>query len=115
MIVYRDASREESTRAKIRRLRRLADRGAALSFLMELGELEQGVVDALHPGRDGLSTQGMRLRTAARSAGAAFLAGRAGRPVDDHLQCALTILGDLRRGPLPASIRVQPPDRKSVV
>lgn len=110
MIVYRDASREEPTRAKLRRLDSLAADGDAAAFLIELGELEQGVVDALHPHREGLRPAAVRLRDAARAAGAAFLAARRGRAPGPHLDRAAESLAVLARGPLPRRIRVMPPE-----
>ncbi len=52
MIMYHDVQREESAAEKLEALRRLAAAGDTLAFLVELGELEQAVLDARAPRAD---------------------------------------------------------------
>lgn len=122
MIIYRDASEEEPTREKLRRTVRLARTGQVLTFLVELGELEQGIADALSPRRDGFSPTERRLRAASLRAGRAYLAARSGHPPESLLHEAASVIDGLARDPLPERIRIHPPegyahyaDRKSVV
>ncbi|HEV2129451.1 MAG TPA: hypothetical protein VGR27_00020 [Longimicrobiaceae bacterium] len=110
MIVYRDSTHEQDTSAQLVRLAQLVEQGNAVSFLVELGALEQGVADALAPERDRWGVTEMRLREAAHRAGAAFLASRDGRAPQAHLQCAQAALDTLSSDELPVTVHVKSPE-----
>lgn len=110
MIVYRDSARPEPVAARLARLHRLADRGAVAALLVEAGELEQGVLDAANPYRDGWGPLERRLRRLLLAAGHAYLAAVRGEDPAPHLTAARAALARLEAGPLPAVIPVRPPE-----
>ena len=78
MLVYRDGGRRVDCRGELARLRRAAaaaprTREASLNFLIELGEFEAAVADALAPARDSLDPISSVLRDATVGAAAAWL------------------------------------------
>src|SRR5581483_1299155 len=110
---YREAYRDERTPAKLQRLQALLRRGSLLALLVELGELEQGVLDTLYPSRDGWGPIDQELRRALLSAAQAFLAARDapdGRAPQPYLQCVQCALAGLQCLPLPPTIRIFPPE-----
>lgn len=110
MIVYRTAEREASTAVELERLAGLVATGDAAAFLVGLGELEQGVVDALRPAADGWGPVEAALRRAALGAGAAYLAARRSEPPHPHLRSAWAELEPLSGVALPHRIRIRPPE-----
>ncbi len=110
MIIYREAHRDERTPAKLQRLQALLRRGDPLALLVELGELEQGVLDALYPCRDGWGAIDRQLRRATLSAARAFLARREGQPLQSHRRSIERALARLQALPLPPAIRIFPPE-----
>src|SRR5919108_4633636 len=78
MIVSRNGGRVDSTAARRQRLRALAARRDLLGLLVELGEVEQGLVDGLNPERDGWTVAESRLRRAALAVARAYLAAARG-------------------------------------
>lgn len=97
MITFRDVVRRESTTSKLDRLAGHLARGDAEAAFLEAGELEQGVLDALRPVRDGWGGVERRLRALSRAAGAAYLAQREGDPARArrHLEGAECAAGRL--------------------
>lgn len=109
MIVYRSPFHLVSTRSELDRLADFVEAGVETDFLVALGELEQGVVDSLHPDADGWGPIEAGLRRAMLHAGAAFLARRAGRP-PDGFRDARRELATLPPSALPDRIEVHPPE-----
>lgn len=110
MITYRDSDREEDTDALLGRALRLAREGDALSLVAEAGVLEQAVLDALRPARDGWSTVEAALRDAVLRAGEAYLAAWEGRPAAAPLRRAEEALRKLRGASLPSPVRARSPE-----
>jgi hypothetical protein len=110
VIVYRDIRRKETPPAKLARLAVLAARKDALGFLVEIGELEQGLLDAAYPQQDDWSAQDAMLRAAALAAGRAFCAAIDGRPVEPGLAHALSLLKVLDDSAWPRTIWITPPE-----
>lgn len=79
MIAYRDVTRRIYTADAVARLRDLARPETVTEFLVEAGELEQGVLDALHTTRDAWDDTAALLRALSLAAGAAFVALQPGR------------------------------------
>ncbi|HZG43781.1 MAG TPA: hypothetical protein VEY93_12515, partial [Longimicrobium sp.] len=73
MISFRDAWRVSDTAGELDQLDRLARSGDALSLLVQAGEVEQGVLDALHPDRDGWGSAGKALRATTLAAARQYL------------------------------------------
>jgi hypothetical protein len=87
MLVYRDdgepidpARAWASIRAQAFALEVSASHDAVTAFLIELGEVESAIVDALFPERDGRDPLAAALRDASLAAGRLFGASSAGRP-----------------------------------
>src|SRR5690606_35806534 len=76
MISFRDVVRRESTEDKVEYLVSRAAAGDAEGAYVEAGELEQGVLDALHAERDGWGGVEGLLRELSRATGAAYRASR---------------------------------------
>ena len=113
MIVYRDAYRDERATDRLDRLLAMARRldvADVTELLVQIGELEQGLLDALHPHRDGWGPLDEQLRHASLSAGEAFVAALAGRSPQPAVRAAERALAALRRRPLPATVRIRPPE-----
>ncbi|MBI3967522.1 MAG: hypothetical protein HY329_17945 [Chloroflexi bacterium] len=110
MKVYRDGHRFEQVEVQLVRLDRLARDGAAMALLVELGELEQGILDATHPTADGWSELERDLRLTSLTAGAAFVADWSGRSASFNLTHARRLIGALRAHELPALVAVKPPE-----
>lgn len=110
MIVYRDIRWREPSQTKLARLGALAAEKDALGFLVECGELEQGLLDAVSPEQDGWSLRHARLRQAALAAGCAFCAALDGQPVEPYLTRARGLLARLDRDAWPDSIWITPPE-----
>lgn len=79
MIVYRDVIRRIDTLAAVARLRHLVRPETVTEFLVEAGEFEQGVLDALHDRRDAWDDTAALLRGLSLAAGTAFVALSPGR------------------------------------
>jgi len=108
MILYRDAGRCLSTRAELDRLARVAARADTATYLIGVGELEQGIADAIHDTADDWTETDERLRAAAIAAAHAFLAASEGRPVE--LRTVLPTLEAVARLSLPPCVRIRPPE-----
>lgn len=98
MISFRDAWREVDTAPELEALGALARRGDADSLLVQAGEVEQGVLDALHPERDGWGPAGQALRQMTLAAAHAYLGSAAGTPPP------------VPREGLPGRIRIKAPE-----
>ena len=98
MISFRDAWREVDTASELEALDGLVRRGDAVSFLVQAGEVEQGILDALHPERDGWGPADQALRRVTLAAAHAYLGSGAGTPPPV-----------VREG-LPARIRIKAPE-----
>lgn len=110
MRTYRDCTREVDTARELRRLHAFLRAGDAEAFLVDAGELEQGVVDALCAERDGLGSVVRCFRRLLTAAGAAFLQARAGAPAGAALHEARVLLEELERHPLPPVVRLKAPE-----
>lgn len=99
MIVYRQADQEELTSAK---LGRIAGRSAPLDALVELGELEQGVLDAARPTADTWADLEEALNQLLLAAAQALL--------DGSPAARSPMLPALSRLRLPPTLRVRPPE-----
>jgi hypothetical protein len=103
LISFRDAWRVSGTAAELGELDRLARSGDATSLLVQAGEVEQGVLDALYPDRDGWGPVSAALRGATLAAARAFL----GASDSDGTRAALSAVP---RGSLPSRIRIKAPE-----
>ena len=103
MISFRDAWRVSETAAELGELDRLARSGDATSLLVQAGEVEQGILDALHPDRDGWSPIGEALRGVTLAAARAYL----GASDADEARAALA---SVPRDSLPRRIRIKAPE-----
>jgi hypothetical protein len=103
LISFRDAWRESDTAGELGELDRLARSGDSKSLLVQAGEVEQGILDALHPDRDGWSPVGGALRGVTLAAARAFLGASDG----DGARAALSAVA---RDSLPARIRIKAPE-----
>lgn len=110
MISFRDVVRRESTEDKVEYLVSRAAAGDAEGAYVEAGELEQGVLDALHAERDGWGGVEGLLRELSRATGAAYRASRAGAPADRFLLRALRLLEEVHRHALPEELMVRAPE-----
>ncbi len=110
VIIYRDIWWRQTPRTKLARLAALAARKDALGFLVESGELEQGLLNAVYPEQDGWSARHVLLRQAALAAGYAFCTALDGLPVEPHFIRALGVLERLDRAAWPDHIRIKPPE-----
>jgi hypothetical protein len=110
MITFRDVMRRETTEEKLDYLASRIALGDAEGALMEAGELEQGVLDALHDGRDHWGEVEQLLREVSRASGAAYRASRAGRSPHPQLRRVEPVLERLRRQALPRSLEVRAPE-----
>lgn len=108
MIVYRDVERCWTTRAALSDLRRRAEQGRAVDVLVELGQLEQGVLDALHAERDGWTPLDAALRWACLEAGRAFVAPDEARR-RSRLEAAVGAAAAVA-GRLPREVVIKPPE-----
>src|SRR5690242_2018856 len=80
MLVYREGGRRVNCRAELARLRRSADDAAgsaegALNLLIQLGEFEAGLADALAPDRDAVHQTASAIRAITEDAASAWLHG----------------------------------------
>jgi hypothetical protein len=103
LISFRDAWRESGTAGELDELDPLARFGDATSLLVQAGEVEQGILDALHPDRDGCSPIGEALRGVALAAARAFLGASDGAT-------ARAALAVVPRDSLPSRIRIKAPE-----
>lgn len=103
MIAYRDMTRAETAREQFARVRRAARTGDALALLLEAGEMEQGIVDALRPARDGWGPVDSALRALSLAAARAFVHSGRLTDVQSHLD-------ELGRLDLPREYRVKTPE-----
>ncbi|HET7618232.1 MAG TPA: hypothetical protein VFK20_06960 [Vicinamibacterales bacterium] len=118
MLVYREDARPVELVDELRRLRASVDDleaspgiDAALTLLIEIGELEAAVADALAPERDALSPAASLLRTATLDAARIWLAARdgvphAGTPADVAQPLEALITMDMNALPRRVSLRV---------
>lgn len=112
MIVYRDASRAIDPDAEIAALaRRMALASApthdeAIEFLIEFGEIEAALADAIFPERDGIDHRARLLRAAALEFGKLVQAtwhGASAGEREGRLRSALGALGAAQATPLPGT------------
>ncbi len=120
MIVYRDAGHEIEVHPHLRacahRLLSLCGTGIpdhepAVELLLDLGELESGIIDALHPRRDGISPLAADLRRLALAAGRLFVRAWLRQPVRPGERCAIgTAYTRLMQAPLPERVYARIPE-----
>jgi hypothetical protein len=110
VIVYRDSVREEETGALLGRALAYAAEGDAASLLVEVGVVEQALVDALRPSRDGWGEADALLREAALLSGGAYLVALDGRPAAPLLRRAREALERVRGWALPERVRARAPE-----
>jgi hypothetical protein len=110
LISFRDAWRDANAAAELDVLDRLARSGDAVSLLVQAGEVEQAVLDALHRDRDGWGAANRSLRALTLAAANAFLASSAGCAPDVALARAREALASVPRDGLPARIRIKAPE-----
>ena len=103
MISFRDAWRESETAGELDELDRLARSGDATSLLVQAGEVEQGILDVLHPDRDGWSPVVEALRGVTIAAARAFLGASDGEGTQ-------TAPATMPRDFLPSRIRIKAPE-----
>lgn len=103
MISFRDAWRESDSAGEVGELDRLAQSADATAVLVQAGEVEQGILDALHPDRDAWGPVEQALRSATLAAAHVYLRTTGG----DGVRAALAAVpGDF----LPAGIRIKAPE-----
>lgn len=109
---YRDISRHLRTDDLLDRLERLAREADVLGLLVEAGELEQAVLDARAPRRDGWGPTEEALRRASLAAARALLGGTGRAPAAGSL--AREVVRRARAGVaaagVPAEVRVKAPE-----
>lgn len=110
MITYRDVTREEEFEDKLAYLEALVRLGEAEGALVEAGELEQGVLDSLHPRRDAWDAVAEELRELTCAAAAAYRARRLGRPAEEPLARAARVLARLGRREVRVPLRIRVPE-----
>jgi hypothetical protein len=110
LISFRDAWRDANAASELGALGRLARAGDAVSLLVSAGEVEQGVLDALHRGRDDWGAADRSLRALTLAAANAFLVSSAGGAPGAALARAREALASLPRDGLPARIRIKAPE-----
>jgi hypothetical protein len=103
LISFRDAWRGSDVAGELDGLERLSRSGDAVSLLVQAGEVEQGILDALHPDRDGWSPVIKALRDVTLAAARAFLGASNG----DRARAALSAVP---RDSLPTRIRIKAPE-----
>lgn len=108
MIIYRQAARRVLTRTELSRLRAAA--ADPSTVLIDVGALEQGIVDAIRRSADGWGETDALLRRATLASADAYLAARGNHPIEPALRSVRTALDTLATRPLPHSIDIRPPE-----
>lgn len=110
MITFRDVVRRECVEEKLAYFATRISLGDAEGAFLEAGELEQGILDSLHPSEDGWGELEQLLRRLTCEAGAAYLASRTGSAPREHLRLIGSFLEQLLIRELPPCVQVRAPE-----
>jgi hypothetical protein len=110
VITFRDVIRRERVDEKLEYLAARIQTEDGEGTFLEAGELEQGVLDAVHARRDGWGERERILRELSRAGGAAYVASRAGTAAREPLRRARAALDRLGDHDLPEWVEVRAPE-----